>query len=300
MKKSLDNTNLRSNMKAKSVIDVPRNSLMASKQKSISSKSPHVIVPTYSALTPSTVEREAKPQRQQPSLESKSPPWDEDILENKITPEAYLYKDAIPAMLDLLKSILTNPMRAMQFPLWIYFSLFLVTLTAFSSIHSILVIMTAHFVTREVSTFLTGMSRIFSATIIAILIALPGVVMLWVMTPRLTFESTFKRFLLYYQTVILFSLLGELFFAKFIIDSSMKLQPLVILLAGTLAIHTLQRALEYEPNIKITRTLIVAILTLSYLQAFLIVDSLIPYYLQDNIDSPFTQIIRQLFHMLFH
>jgi len=162
-----------------------------------------------------------------------------------------------------------------------------------------LVILTAEFVSYEFITFATGILRIFSATLIAILIATPGVVLLWVVTPQISFVSTYKRFLFYYETVILFSLLGEIFFCKFIIDSSMKIQPLVIILAGALAINSLQKGLETGPNIQLTRFLIIGILLFSYLQAFLIVDDLIPYYLQDNIDSPITIFIRRIFEILF-
>jgi hypothetical protein len=79
----------------------------------------------------------------------------------------------------------------------------------------------------------------------------------------------------------------------------MKLQPFVVLLAGSVAIHLLQKALGHKENIHITRILIVGILTLSYLQSFLIVDGLIPYHLQDKIDSPITKFIRAIFSLLF-
>ncbi len=225
--------------------------------------------------------------------------WVEERSPQKVYPETYRIRDVWTANVDLLKNLLTNPKRAMEFPFWIYLTLFLSTLTIFSTFHSSLVILTSEFVSYELITFATGMIRIFSATIIAILIAIPGVVLLWVVTPQISFVSTFKRFLFYYETVILFSLLGEIFFCKFIIDSSMKIQPLVIILAGALAINSLQKGLENEPNIQLTRFLIIGILLFSYLQAFLIVDDLIPYYLQDNIDSPITIFIKRIFEILF-
>jgi hypothetical protein len=122
---------------------------------------------------------------------------------------------------------------------------------------------------------------------------------MWVVTPEISFSSTFKRFLFYYESVVLFSLLGELFFSKLIIDSSMKLQPFVVIFAGMLAIKTLHQSLENQPNIQIARVLIVGILIFSYLQAFLIVDELIPYHLQDNIESPFTILIKTIFSTIF-
>ncbi len=224
--------------------------------------------------------------------------WAEECVP-KVFPETYTIRDTGTANIDLLKNLLTNPKRAMEFPFWIYMTLFLSTLAIFSTFHSTLVILTAEFVSYELVTFATGILRIFGATIIAILIAIPGVVLLWVITPQISFVSTFKRFLFYYETVILFSLLGEIFFCKFIIDSNMKLQPLVIILAGAIAINSLQKGLDNEPNIQLTRILIIGILLFSYIQAFLIVDDLIPYYLQDNIDSPITIVIKRLFEVLF-
>lgn len=47
--------------------------------------------------------------------------------------------------------------------------------------------------------YLTGTLRIFSATMLALAIAFPGIVMLWVITPELSFKSAFKRFLFYYE-----------------------------------------------------------------------------------------------------
>ena len=225
--------------------------------------------------------------------------WTEERIPKKIFPEKYTIRDVWGANMDLLKNLLTNPKRAMEFPFWVYMTLFLSTLAIFSTFHSMLVILTAQFVSYEFATFITGISRIFSATIIAILIATPGVVLLWVVTPQISFVSTFKRFLFYYETVILFSLLGEIFFCKFIIDSSMKIQPFIIILAGFIAVNSLQKGLENEPNIQLTRILIIGILLFSYIQAFLIVDELIPYYLQDNIDSPITKLIRTIFEILF-
>jgi chromate transport protein ChrA len=67
----------------------------------------------------------------------------------------------------------------------------------------------------------------------------------------------------------------------------LKLQPLVVILVGSVAIYLLQKALGYEENIHITRILIVGILTLSYLQSFLIIDSLI------------TRFIREIFSLFF-
>ncbi len=224
--------------------------------------------------------------------------WTEERVP-KVFPETYTIRDAGTANIDLLKNLLTNPKRAMEFPFWVYMTLFLSTLTIFSTFHSTLVILTAEFVSYELVTFATGILRIFGATIIATLIAIPGVVLLWVITPQISFVSTFKRFLFYYETVVLFSLLGEVFFCKFIIDSNMKLQPFIIILAGAIAINSLQKGLDNEPNIQLTRILIIGILLLSYIQAFLIVDDLIPYYLQDNIDSPITIVIKRLFEALF-
>ncbi|MFX0207667.1 MAG: hypothetical protein ACFFDT_16890 [Candidatus Hodarchaeota archaeon] len=225
--------------------------------------------------------------------------WDEENPPQKVYPDTYTIRDLWTANVDLLKNLLTNPKRAMEFPFWIYLTLFLSTLIIFSTFHSTLVILTSEFASYELITFVTGVIRIFSANVIAILIAIPGVVLLWVITPQISFVSTFKRFLFYYETVILFSLLGEIFFCKFIIDSSMKIQPLVIILAGALAINSLQKGLENEPNIQLTRFLIIGILLFSYLQAFLIVDDLIPYYLQDNINSPITIFIKRIFEILF-
>jgi len=234
---------------------------------------------------------------QPPVVESEI--WTEETFNPKRFPEKYRFYQSIAASIDLLKALLTEPGRAMAFPMWVYITLFLSTLGIFSLFHSGLVILTANFESIEVTTFLTGVLRIFSSTLVAVIIAVPGVVLMWVITPQITFKSTFKRFLFYYQTVLFFSLLGEVFLSKFIIDSSMKLQPIVVILAGSVAIHLLQKALGDEENIHITRMLIVGILTLSYLQSFLIIDGLIPYPFQDNIDSPITQFIREIFSLLF-
>lgn len=234
-------------------------------------------------------------------LESKIKPWEEDKNKANIQiPYSYSFlKDFRIANLDLLKSFLTKPKRAMQFPFWVYISLFSSTLALFSIIHSFLVIFSADSNQFQVILYFTGTLRIFSATILALAISLPGIVMLWVVTPELTFKSTFKRFLFYYESVVLFSLLGELFFCKFIIDSNMKIQPLIVMGAGAFAVYMLNNALAEEKNIQIKRTLIVMILVFSYLQAFLIIDGLFPYAFQDNIDSPFTQFIRSVFSAFF-
>ncbi|OLS21470.1 MAG: hypothetical protein HeimC3_35360 [Candidatus Heimdallarchaeota archaeon LC_3] len=226
--------------------------------------------------------------------------WKEVNYNYEIHPKKYSLHQSGLAVIDLLKSLFTKPYRAMEFPLFVYFKLFMITLIGFSCIHSILVILTANFSNYEFLTFLTGCTRIFLSTSIALVIATPGIVLLWVITPEISFNSTFKRFLLYYESVILFSLLGELFFSKFIIDSSMKIQPLIVFMAGTLAIKTLHDSLAEQPNIQITRMFIVGILIFSYLQSFLIVDGLIEYHLQDNIDSPVTIFIKNLFGWIFN
>ncbi len=79
----------------------------------------------------------------------------------------------------------------------------------------------------------------------------------------------------------------------------MKLQPLIVIGAGAFAVNSLNNALKEEKNIQIKRVFIVGILVFSYLQSFLIINSLIPYALNDNIDSPITALIRQLFSYLF-
>lgn len=216
-------------------------------------------------------------------------------------PESYIFRrDFRSATIDLLKSFLTKPKRAMDFPFWVYIILFISTLGLFSVVHSLEVFFSAEANTYQIKVYLTGTLRIFSATLLALAIALPGIIMLWVITPELTFKSTFKRFLFYYESVILFSLLGELFFCKFIIDSHMKLQPVIVIGAGAFAVNMLNNALAEEKNIRIKRIVIVAILVFSYLQSFLIIDGLLPYALKDNIDSPITQFIRYIFSSLFN
>ncbi len=216
-------------------------------------------------------------------------------------PESYIFRrDFRIATVDLLKSFLTKPKRAMEFPFWAYILLFIGTLALFSVIHSLEVFFSAEVNTYQVKVYVTGTIRIFSATLLALAIALPGIIMLWVITPELTFKSTFKRFLFYYESVVLFSLLGELFFCKFIIDSHMKLQPLIVIGAGAFAVNMLNNALAEEKNIRIKRMVIVAILVFSYLQSFLIIDGLLPYALNDNIDSPITKFLRYIFTSLFN
>jgi hypothetical protein len=224
--------------------------------------------------------------------------WKESHFTYKF-PKKYKLNQFRSANIDLLKNLFTAPNRAMNFSITIYFSLFITTLLFFSVIHSSLVILTSNFKYYEFSTFITGCTRIFLSTFVALLIAIPGIILLWVITPEISFISTLKRFLFYYESVILFSLLGELFFCKLIIDSSMKLQPFVVLLAGILAIKTLHQSLRNQPNIQIARVLIVGILIISYLQAFLIIDDLIPYHLQDNIESPFIIFIKTIFYNIF-
>ena len=231
-------------------------------------------------------------------MESNKVIWQENSVDQLMFPKYYRIGQVGKANVDLLKTLLTNPQRAIYFPFWIYGTLFLFTLTIFSLVHSTLVILTANFSHYESSTFLTGVIRNFSSTMIALFIAIPGVILMWVITPNISFTSTLKRFLFYYQTVLLFSLLGEIFFCKFIIDSSMKLQPFIVVLAGGLAVYMLQKSLAKEPNIRITKFLIVGILCLSYLQAFMIVDSFIPYYLQDNINSPLTIFNKKIFEII--
>ena len=233
------------------------------------------------------------------NIESNEVVWQEQNTDQLMFPKYYRIGQIGRANIDLLKTLLTNPQRAIYFPFWVYTTLFLFTLTTFSFIHTILVILTAEFSHYELTTFLTGVVRNFSSTVVALFIAIPGVILMWVITPTISFTSTLKRFLFYYQTVLLFSLLGEIFFCKLIIDSSMKLQPFVVIIAGSLAVYSLQKSLTKEPNIRITKFLIVGILCLSYLQAFMIVDSYIPYYLQDNINSPVTIFIEKIFEIIF-
>ena len=225
--------------------------------------------------------------------------WNEEEKFFKELPNKYKLYQFRTANLDLLKSFFTDPARAMEFPLIIYISLFVLTLGLFSTVHSTLVVLTQAASLSMFSPFITGCLRTLLSTAVAIMIATPGVVLMWVLTPKISFISTFKRFIFYYESVLLFSLLSELFFSKFIIDSSMKIQPLIILLAGSIAVKTLHQSLKGQPNIQITAFLIIGILVFSYIQSFLIVDGLLPYELQDNIDSPVTIFIKELFRMIF-
>jgi hypothetical protein len=234
-------------------------------------------------------------------LKDESKPWVEDVIktESQLPSSYVLRKDFRVATIDLLKSFLTKPKRAMDFPFWAYIILFISTLALFSIIHSLLVFISAETNQYQFKLYVTGTLRIFSATMLALGIALPGVVMLWVITPELTFKSTFKRFLFYYESVVLFSLLGELFFCKFIIDSNMKIQPLIVMGAGAFAVNMLNNALAEEKNIQIKRMFIISILVFSYLQSFLIIDGILPYAINDNIDSPITEFIRAIFSSIF-
>lgn len=59
-------------------------------------------------------------------------------------PSSYVFrKDLRTATLDLLKSFLTVPKRAMEFPFWVYVTLFVSTLALFSIIHSLEVFFSA-------------------------------------------------------------------------------------------------------------------------------------------------------------
>ncbi|MFW9992346.1 MAG: hypothetical protein ACFFD4_09890 [Candidatus Odinarchaeota archaeon] len=225
--------------------------------------------------------------------------WPEKTPGKVIFPSEYRRDQLLAANADLLKSLLTTPRRAMGFSLTIFLTLFFSTLVIFSMVHALLLLLTGNFTGQEaVAAFIVFM-RIFGSSLVALAIAIPGVVFLWVITPEITFIATFKRLMLYYEAVLFFSLLGELFFCKFIIESMMKLQPFIVIMAGTFAVTVLHRALEDEPRIQITRSFIIGILTTSYVQAFLIIDDLLPYHAQDNINSPVTILLRELFRVIF-
>ncbi|MHA2295250.1 MAG: hypothetical protein ACXAEU_05470 [Candidatus Hodarchaeales archaeon] len=225
--------------------------------------------------------------------------YPEKLLNKPVYPSDYRYDQYLVANTDLLKSLLTKPRRAMGFPVWTFLTLFFMTLSFFSIVHALLLLLTGNFAGQEIVAIIMVFTRIFSSSVVALAIAMPGVVFLWVITPEITFTATFKRLMLYYEAVLFFSLLGELFFCKFIIESMMKVQPFIVLAAGSFAVTVLHRALTDEPRIQITRSFIIGILTISYTQAFLIIDDLLPYHAQDNINSPLTIFLRMLFTMLF-
>ena len=88
-------------------------------------------------------------------------------------PQSYvLRKDLRNATIDLLKSFLTKPKRAMDFPFWAYVLLFVGTLGIFSVIHSLEVFFSAESSIYSIKVYFTGTIRIFSATMLALIIAL--------------------------------------------------------------------------------------------------------------------------------
>ncbi|KPV62380.1 MAG: hypothetical protein AOA65_1831 [Candidatus Bathyarchaeota archaeon BA1] len=106
--------------------------------------------------------------------------------------------------------------------------------------------------------------------------------------PKTLFRDALKRFLFYYVSVLLITLLGETFMAKIIVGTDLKAQPILTFCAGILSLELLRRAIKrfIEP------ILILTILFIAQVQSYWIVSDAFPYPEFDRIASPFIEAIK--------
>ncbi len=199
----------------------------------------------------------------------------------------------------LMKNLMTHPSKAIQIELWVYFVLFFEILITYALIHAGITSLSWNFKGNELNTYIVAFLRVILSSSIALILGTAGASFYWFIRENLTFADSLKRLMFYYISVIIISLLGEVFLARIILESELKLQPFVIIAAGGLAVLLLQQAMQEDSQIGLSLPIIVFILCLSYIQGYMIANDLIPYSNQENIESPITIFLKNLFTKLF-
>jgi len=178
---------------------------------------------------------------------------------------------------DLLKSLFIESEKALEFDIKTFVLTYYLVLFAYSFVHSLVV----HSVIGWEG-MIRALMRIVLSCSLSLAVALPAVFGYYVVTPRAGFDSAVKKFLFYFGSVMLMTLLGETFAAKFIALTNLKAQPLVTFIAGLLSLALLARAVKNarEPLIMLLISFI------SQVQAYWIIDDLLPYPYAERIASP--------------
>ncbi|MFQ5976665.1 MAG: hypothetical protein ACE5OZ_00885 [Candidatus Heimdallarchaeota archaeon] len=199
----------------------------------------------------------------------------------------------------LMKNMVTHPSRAIKVELWTYFVLFLMVLLGYATVHAGITAIHSNFSGNEVETFSVAFLRVFLTSSIALGLGAAGATFFWFVTEDLSFSDSLKRLMFFYTSIIIITLLGEVFLCKIILESDLKLQPAVVLGASALAIVLLHRAMISDKQLAISLPLIVFILALSYVQGYMIIDDILPYTNQENIESPITAMVHRFFEQIF-
>lgn len=184
---------------------------------------------------------------------------------------------------DLLRSLFIEPERALSFNPTLFLILYYVVLAAYSVTHATIV----HAVIGWTG-FTLGMVRVLLSCSISLLISVPAIFGYYVIIPKTGFWDALRRFLFYFTSVLLITLLGETFMAKIIAGTDLKAQPIVTFAAGVLSLVLLRRGTRrlFEPF------LILCILLIAQIQAYWIVADLFPYPEAERIASPFVEVTR--------
>lgn len=196
-----------------------------------------------------------------------------------------MWRTNVEKVRALLKSLFVESEKALEFDVKTFLLTYYLVLFAYSSVHSLIV----HSVIGWEGLG-RALLRVILSCSLSLAVAFPAIFGYYVVTPKAGFGSAVKKFLFYFVSVLLMTLLGETFAAKFIALTDLKVQPLVTLIAGLLSLILLARAVKNtrEPLIML------AILFIAQVQAYWIVDDLLPYPYAERIDSPFIAWIRNL------
>jgi hypothetical protein len=185
----------------------------------------------------------------------------------------------------LLKSLFIESEKALQFDVKTFILTYYLVLFSYSFVHALIV----HSVIGWEG-LVRALVRVILSCSLSLAVSLPAVFGYYVLTPKAGFDSSMKKFLFYFVSVLLITLLGETFTAKFIALTDLKAQPLVTLIAGLLSLALLARAVKNRREILI----MLLIAFISQVQAYWIVDDLLPYPYVERIDSPLIAWMRNL------
>lgn len=181
---------------------------------------------------------------------------------------------------DLLKALFTNPRRALSFDTSTFLLCYSIALAIYSVVHAMIV----HAVIGWKG-FTLGIVRVTISCSLAVAISVPAIFGYYVILPRVKFLDALKRFLFYFISVLLITLLGETFMAKIIVATDLKTQPVLTFCAGILSLELLRRAVRKvsEPILLLT------ILLVAQIQGYWIVSDAFPYPEFERIASPFIE-----------
>ncbi|MFX0117188.1 MAG: hypothetical protein ACFFB3_21765, partial [Candidatus Hodarchaeota archaeon] len=184
----------------------------------------------------------------------------------------------------LMKSMVTDPSRAIKVELWTFFLLFFLILTGYAVVHAGITALHSNFSGNELETFGVAFFRVFLTSSVALALGTAGATFFWFVTEELSFSDSLKRLMFFYISIIIITLLGEVFLCKIILESDLKLQPAVVIGASALAVVLLHRAMVGDKQLAVSLPLIVFILLLSYVQGYMIIDDILRYTNQENIE----------------